>query len=55
MRLEWQAATNLAVSATFRIYYPLFHAWDAEGRPFADQLMLAGLVGVTIPLGAARL
>ena len=55
VRLKWQAATNLAVSAAFRIYYPLFHAWDGEGRPFADQLMLAGLVGVTIPLGAARL
>ena len=50
LRLEWDASANLSVSTTVRIYYPLFHAWDGEGRPFADQLMIAGLVGVSIPL-----
>jgi hypothetical protein len=51
LRVEWAAFSQMAVSVAFRIYYPLFHAWDGEDRPFADQLLLSGIVGVSIPLG----
>ena len=51
LRVEWMAFSQMAVSLAVRIYYPVVHAWDSEGRPFSDQLMLGGLVGVSIPLG----
>ncbi len=30
----------------FNAYFPLFHAWDGEGLPFYDQLMLSGTIGI---------
>ncbi len=32
--------------ADLNVYFPLFHAWDEEGRKFYDQFMTSGAVGL---------
>jgi hypothetical protein len=41
---------GVALRISLRGYFPLFHLWDGESLPFADQLMVSGLLGIVFTL-----
>ena len=37
--VRYRPGDRFDVGADLRVYFPLFHAWDGEARPFADQML----------------
>lgn len=46
MYTRWRINERLELLTTLRVSYPIFHLWDGEELPFADQMIFSGLVGL---------
>jgi hypothetical protein len=46
MYTRWKINERLELLTTLRVSYPIFHLWDGEELPFADQMIFSGLVGL---------
>ena len=49
---RWKVSERLELRTSLRAYWPVFHFWDGEGLPFADQMILSGLIGLRFTLPA---
>ena len=48
----WQATDTVGLRFNLRALFPLFHAWDGSGAPFADQLLVSAGVQIGVRLGS---
>lgn len=49
---ESAPARSIHFVADFSAYFPLFHAWDGEGLPFWDQMMVTAMIGLRFAVGS---
>jgi hypothetical protein len=49
--MRWQVSPAIGLVFNLRAWYPLFHLWDGQNRPFVDQFMFAGGIGFSVKLG----
>ena len=50
---RWKVNERLELRTSLRAYWPVFHFWDGEQLPFADQMILSGLIGLRFTLPAS--
>ena len=50
LQVAWKATDAITLEFGARVLWPLFHLWDGQGVPFADELMVSGALGLRIAL-----
>jgi len=45
---DWNITDWFGLTVRIRTLLPVFHAWDGEGSPFYDQLMVGGGIGLRL-------
>lgn len=50
--IQWKYRDNMGIGFTYKLLLPLFHAWDGEGLPFSDQMIMDFDIGIRFYLEA---